>query len=226
MTHCSILTTCRLALAIVTGVLLLPLLLPLLLLLVDGALADGAPEPMRLPIVRYNADHTDLIGTDIELRPERTALVLVDVWAADGRRPDWDRQTAAVTRQQIAPLVALAREHRVLVVHAHHGRDPDSLVSPQDEDLVSDGRVDRLFPTLQARGIDTLLYAGYSAELCLMLRPVGMTVANALGFRVVMIEDATAAWGGPQALRVAIDQAQHGWCTTQTRNVMEAGPWE
>jgi len=63
---------------------------------------------------------------------------------------------------------------------------------------------------LRGRGIDTLLYTGFATNLCILDSPAAMKVMAGLGYRCVILREATAAvefpdtWEGQQQTQAAV----------------------
>ncbi len=60
-----------------------------------------------------------------------------------------------------------------------------------DERVVADRQ--QLFQALEASGIETIFYAGFASNICLPYRDYGMRAAQAAGWKVVLVRDATTA---------------------------------
>lgn len=134
----------------------------------------------------------------------RTALVLIDVWAHNPNEGFQERSQAHM-RRTIAPLLALARRHHMVIIHSHNREEvaPEAKPLPGEfvvdpEDLTDDTlEIDRY---LRARGITALLYAGYASNVCVLLRPTGMVAMKKLGYEIVLIRDCTLANETPESL--------------------------
>ena len=61
---------------------------------------------------------------------------------------------------------------------------------------------------LRGQGIDTLLYTGFSANLCILDSPAAIKAMAALGYRCVILGQATTADQFPETNRIALPHAQ------------------
>ncbi|MFW6012398.1 MAG: isochorismatase family protein [bacterium] len=155
----------------------------------------------------------------------RTALVLIDVWA---RHPNdgWQRRAQEIIEESLVPLVDLARRGGMLIVHAPHGEPIAPLVAPAPEDVLLDDHgiasaaaFDRF---LRRRGVDTLLYAGFASNWCLLTRPVGIRGMKELGYDVLLVRDASIAMESPRTISgqwahtAAVDLIELHWGASTT----------
>jgi len=138
-----------------------------------------------------------------ELDLNRTALILIDVWETDPN--DGSSQRGTIHRQtKIVPLLALARKHNMIIMHAPNGRAiaEDSKPLPGEIVIASQGVLGdtlQLDLFLKTHNITTLLYAGYASNLCVLTRPTGIIKMSERGYNIVLIRDATLAFETPES---------------------------
>lgn len=142
-----------------------------------------------------DSKYTEQIQT---LNPEKIALMVIDVW--DNELPE---RFLLHARQYVVPLVQWARQNGLAVFHAPNGRPVASFLEARNgpRELILES-VDNnvLAGWLKKQGITTLLYAGYSANGCLLQRSTGMLAMRKRGFEIVLVRDATLAYETPQSL--------------------------
>jgi len=128
---------------------------------------------------------------------DKAALILVDVWE---RHPN-DGYLKRV--REIIPIIAgvlqAARAHGMLIVHAPSGRPIAEGVKPLRGEIIIDASNEiaddaELHSTLQRHGIETLLYVGFAANMCLLDKPYGMKSMHSLGYQVVLLRNCTTAF--------------------------------
>ena len=166
----------------------------------------------------------------LELPISELALVLIDVWA-DHPVKGWAERADENMRTKLLPLVQAAREHGVLVVHCPHGRSTSPLLSPLPDEPVQDDSAEGtpLVKTLQQRGVNYLLYAGYSSNMCVLTRPTGIIEMARQGYEILFVRDASLAIEAPEFLdgqlthRVATYMVETNWgVTTEVDQVLAA----
>jgi nicotinamidase-related amidase len=142
--------------------------------------------------------------------PRSTALLLIDVQKA-WDEPHWGNRNNPLAESRIAELLTAFRNAARPVIHVKHSsRDPHSPLhpsapghafkpegAPKPGETVFDKPIHSAFigtgldGHLRARGIDRLVIAGFSTPWC-----VSSTARSAgdLGFKVVVVQDACAAF--------------------------------
>ena len=133
----------------------------------------------------------------VHVQPESIALRHVELLPRPGRapvpsRPPIDEECGA-----------LAESHVTLRAEAVHGKgytawegwqrlDVAPTVKPQPSDamVVTTEEFDEW---LQARGIATLIYTGFAANLCILDSPCAMKAMNSLGYRCILLREGTMA---------------------------------
>lgn len=139
-----------------------------------------------------------------EIDLNKTALLIIDAWEDHGN-DGWRERAKKNQKDSLLPLLELARENNMTVIHAPHGQKITSFLAPKSDELVL-GYDNRLENTaefdgyLAAHGITTLLYAGYALNWCMINRPVAMTQMNRLGYNTILVRDATVAMETPESL--------------------------
>ncbi len=140
----------------------------------------------------------------VDIDPNKTAIVLIDIYD--------DNLLDDLVKHKISALLNLAHEKNITIVHALPGTIPfvHRLLLPhmQPEDIINigEGNVDK---ELISRGIDTILYAGYDAFLCLLDKPNGIFQANLRGrnFRTIVIRDCVISFTTEMKI-VALDMIE------------------
>jgi len=131
-----------------------------------------------------------------------TALVLIDIWE---KKPDfwaddayewidwWENDITPNVDNKILPLLEKAREYNVTIVFS----SPYIALSPKVEQLVYGepiiNRTADLDLFLKAKGIKNIIYAGYSINVCVLIRPTGIRAMHSLGYDIELLEDCTSA---------------------------------
>ncbi|MCP4396773.1 MAG: cysteine hydrolase [bacterium] len=172
----------------------------------------------------------------VQLDLKQTALVLVDVWKKHEPRPvdGWLDRKQANIEQKVVPLLALARKHGLTIIHTPHRQEIADEAAPLPGELICNPKNPNdsqkaLLPYLRRRQITTLLYAGYTSNLCVLHRPVGILPMRNLGYRTILLRDCTVAYvpknlGEPlheSAEHAAIKQVESLWGTTTTLDDLE-----
>lgn len=165
------------------------------------------------------------VFADTRLNLKRTALLLIDVWEThpnDG----WTARARPHIREKIVPLLATAREHGLLILHAAHEREIAGVAVPQpgEVDLCAEGlaSTDAFEKFLKEREITTLLYAGYASNWCIINRPIGIIPMRGRGLNVILLRDCTLGFETPETLegewanKVIINTIEHQWGSTST----------
>jgi len=140
---------------------------------------------------------------------DTTALIVIDAWAYDPN----DACSARVAQNmklKLAPLLQLAREHNMLVIHCPHGREIAPVVEPLPHELVVTSKT---FPSynltgytikldlyLRTHNITTLLYAGYALNHCVLFNPTGIMRMRGLAYDIILLRDCTIAVETPETL--------------------------
>ena len=179
--------------------------------------------------VNEEAEDTELDATYAyhceRLDLARTALVLIDVWQShpnDG----WMKRAQKNISERIIPLVQLARENGLRIIHAPHGRAIADGVGTRTNELHLDkvgiATTESFDTWLQSQGITTLIYAGYASNWCVLHRPVGIIRMKLRGYRVLIVRDCTIAIEMPETLqgewanRVTINMIENHWGRSTT----------
>lgn len=154
----------------------------------------------------------------IDINPSKTAIVLIDIYD--------DTFLDDLVKHKIVPLLKLAREKNITIVHALPGSIPfvhrSLLPFLQPGDIVSsgEGNVDK---ELMSHGIDTILYAGYDTFQCLLDKPNGIFHANLRGrnFRNIVIRDCVISLTEEMRI-VAIDMIESVFgCSTTLKDLYD-----
>jgi len=190
------------------------------------------------------------VSLEYAVPPSRTALIICDMW--DRHWCDTASQRVDALAHKLSPVVDLAREHGILIIHAPSDTmefykdnparlkilqfpqvqppeplaitepplpiddsdggcdNPNNSLKPntrvwtrehsaihvRDSDLVSDnGR--EVYNALHARGIQTLLFAGVHANMCILNRSFATRQMTKWGIHCILIRDLTDAMYNP-----------------------------
>lgn len=155
----------------------------------------------------YDTEHdTAYSYPTITVDPTKTALVIIDPWAwhpNDG----WLARAAQNMTDYLAPLVAACRASGIRVVYAPTGRQIASAVAPLAGDLVIDTPGSNTDDTvldqaLLSWGVDTLLYAGYASNLCVLEKRASARWMKRIraGRRYVFVRDASVSMEIPETI--------------------------
>lgn len=179
---------------------------------------------MSLPTRRFcteGDDHYEHLAQELPLG--ECAIILIDVWANEQEGSEW----CLHRKQMIVPLLELARESGITVIHAFHGREVAADCAPVEGELVIDSsnRADdkeELNEFLRARNISNLLYAGYATNMCLINRPAGIINMSRLDYNVILLRDCTLAVETPESMEghwareMAVHMIECNWGSTTT----------
>ena len=171
-----------------------------------------------------NATEMDSIHrySHLEIDVNKTALILIDVWACSN-----DIRLECNVKTKIVPLLKLAREQNMPIIHVPHDRDIHEHCQPLDGELIT-GKENRLSDTgcfdkyLQSHNISNLLYAGYRSNWCVLHRPTGIVKMSELGYNVILIRDCTIAMETPETLegewanKVSVNMVESQFGSTTT----------
>lgn len=150
-----------------------------------------------------------------ELSLDRCALVLIDAWEDSG---EFIKQNI---KQNVVHLLELARENDIHVIHALHDREAHHDCRPIEGEPVIESKED-LDEYLKEKGIDTLLYAGFATNMCVIDRPVGIINMSRLGYEIILVKDCTTAVETPEstdgewAWRETVNTVMRLWGSTTT----------
>ena len=144
-------------------------------------------------------------GKHAPITLENSAILFIDVWAeapieywetnASEHLQElwlnwWNEEVIPRTGNKILPLLEFARENGIAVVFVNGaGWKLASELRAHKFDEVITRSPNDLDEYLKGRGINTILYAGYATNVCILSRPTGMRAMNGLGYNVVLIED-------------------------------------
>jgi len=155
----------------------------------------------------YDTSETDnvYLYKTWKLNLNKTALIIIDAWNYDDslNEGSWKRIQANIDNKLI-PLVDILHSHDVLIIHIPHSRELSKSIKPLDNEYVlttsakesSESQkkaYEDLKKILEIHNIDTLLYAGYCTNICMMFRPTGIIAMHELGYPTILIRDCTIA---------------------------------
>jgi len=186
-----------------------------------AAVDPEAYDTERDSTYRYQRSKVDL---------RRSALVLIDVWA-DHPNDEWLERARQHTTEKLLPLLKLARENGMTVFHAPHRQAIAKSMRPLEGEINLDharlATSESFHRFLQNKGINTLLYAGYASNWCVLNRPVGIIRMSQLGYNIILIRDCTIAFETPETLdgewanKVTINTIETQWAMTTTLHDLE-----
>jgi len=149
---------------------------------------------------------------------DKAAIVLIDVWDSHPNE-GWIERVYENMEAKIKPLLEVARQNNITILHANHGEKMWKGINlGVDEFNISEAGIetsDEFSEYLKSKGIETLFYAGYATNLCLMFRDVGMLKMHDQGFDIVLLRDCTIGWESPRSLdgewakKVSIDMVEN-----------------
>ena len=179
--------------------------------------SDQSAAPARRVIFELPAQQVDSHGVSrretVEINLDQTALLLLDVWKNHERQPDdgWLDAKQTNIEQKIVPLLAFARARGLTIIHAPHRQEIADEAAPLPGEFVCnpknpDDSQRALLPYLREHRITTLLYAGYTSNLCLLYRPVGILPMRALGYQTILLRDCTVPYV-PKTMGKPVDNA-------------------
>ena len=154
----------------------------------------------------------------------KTALILIDVWA-DHPNDGWLERAKKHTVAKIAPLLQLARNNRMIIIHAPHGQEIAKAVKPLPDEIILDAAHSTTMEFdnfLKENGLETLIYAGYSSNWCVLHRPVGIINMRQRGYNIILLRDCTIGFETPETLNgewaneVTINIIEYQWGMTAT----------
>jgi hypothetical protein len=129
--------------------------------------------------------------------PGKTALVIIDAWEHHANE-GLQRRMKNNMRNNLLPLLTLARRNKLLVIHASHEREIAKIVKPIPGEFVIDSSgdkaADEMTAILDKNNINTLLYAGYVVNICVLDRKTGIKNMASRGYKIVLVRDATIAF--------------------------------
>lgn len=138
---------------------------------------------------------------------KQTCLIIIDPWM-DLRYPSLNTSFSQITRSRLLPLAYKAYNKDLLIVifsNSPLNRKTEKTIEPDLKKLVDGHRVYLFYHQttnsssfsqfLQQHNIDSLIYAGYASNLCVLNRPVGMVSMKNQGFKLFFVPEASQAVG-------------------------------
>ena len=162
-------------------------------------------QPIRSNDLIETSDDWEVIEKEYAFCPKNTALLLIDVWETETLKNDVVKaEHNRITNDVIIPIVDKVRNINGIVVHSPNGSPmyPNIYDNNTDTNLNWTNVLPRklqtiiLFWKLRSSGIRTLIYAGFSTNLCLYDRPHGIFFTKLFDdyFTRLLLRDATATW--------------------------------
>jgi nicotinamidase-related amidase len=129
-----------------------------------------------------------------------TALVIIDA-AQEACDLAPNREAENMSTKLVA-LLDLARKYNIKVIHSPNGYHIADIVKPIPGEYVVGYpyTAEILDSYLKRHGIDTLLYAGYDENVCLIARNTGIIKMSGLGYKIILVRDCTVAYESPESL--------------------------
>lgn len=200
----------------------------------------SSPRPITLRVRKFVwSENPDIYDTEMDstyayqeqsLDMTRTALVLIDVWESH-ENDGWLERAKMHCASKIVPLVQLAHETGLKIIHAPHRREIAHNVDVWENDLHLDRAgirgTDAFDRFLKKHNIDTLIYAGYVSNMCVLHRPIGMIRMRLKGYRTMLLRDCTIAFELPETLDsefanlVTINMVENYWGGSTTLSDLE-----
>lgn len=155
----------------------------------------------------YDTSETDnvYLYKTWKLNLNETALIIIDAWNyEDSLNEGLLKRIQVNIDNKLIPLVDILRSSDVLIIYIPHSRELSKSITPLNNEYVLttsaiDGYESQkkahedLKKILEIHNIDTLLYAGYCTNICLMFRPTGIMAMHELGYPIILIRDCTIA---------------------------------
>jgi hypothetical protein len=162
----------------------------------NGGLVEQGGLPIRAEKI-YHLQRT--------IDPATAAIVVMDPWI-DMASDHLNEYYGRIAESHVVPLVnkGLERGHRIIVLT----NDPavvkyNTKIHPKLAALVADGKAtllyhqnyddDQFADYLHKAGINTLIYAGFASNMCVIGRRMGMIPMVQQGFKTYFVPEASAA---------------------------------
>ena len=169
------------------------------------AIKTRSREPVRSKDLIETNDSWKVVQNEHNFCPKNVAILLIDVWETESEKNDIVRiKNTKIAEEVITPIVDKVRRIGGVVVHSPNGSPmyPNIYDNTVDINLSWTHRLPRklqtiaLFWTLRARGVETIIYAGFSTNICLYDRPHGIYFTRLFDdyFTRVLMRDATSTW--------------------------------
>lgn len=152
----------------------------------------------------------------------KSAIIIMDAWDCH-YNGGWFNRAQKILHNELMTLITLADQHNIPIIYATYDNVPLNKAIPvKKKDLVTDN-LPQALDFLNNNKVDTLIYAGFSTNYCLLFRSLGMVnMHKNLFYKVYLVRDATIAFEMPSTLEnehakeVAIDmiESQLGASTT------------
>ena len=143
--------------------------------------------------------------TELEICPKKTAFLLIDTWDLKEEKNDVVKYTNnKIMMETILPVIENHRKKGGIVIHSLHGGKsyPNSINTKSDINLSWTSSLPRklqtiiLFLSLKSRGIDTVIYAGFSTNMCLWGRSHGIYFTSKFKPYIdrFLLKEGTSTW--------------------------------
>lgn len=139
------------------------------------------------------------IYENLKLNSNSTALIVMDSWITD-----WSKiyrgSNYKTNLKLLNLLIEKCRNQNIFIIYASHGNTISSIVAPKKGDLVlaKEYNIKELKMYFVKKQINTLLYAGYATNMCILTRPIGiLNMREHLNipdkFNIILFRDITLA---------------------------------
>lgn len=156
----------------------------------------------------------------VSIDPQKTAIMAIDLWDGVDFLED-------AIKYKINPLLDLARKNNITIIHAVSDSPPDykahRALSVKPEDIFIYG-YDQADGYLYRHGIDTLLYVGFDALLCVLDKPNGIFHLQSRNpnFKTILIRDSVLSDTEEKKITaINIVESQLG-CSTTTEDIFKS----
>ena len=142
---------------------------------------------------------------EIKICPKTTAILLIDVWDLEELEHDVVKSVnQKIINETIVPTINKHRKRDGLIIHSANGSKtyPDIINTKLDLDLSWTFRLPHklqtimLFWTLKSKGIEKVIYAGFSTNMCLYSRAHGIQFTRKFEPYLdrFLLKEGTSAW--------------------------------
>ena len=143
--------------------------------------------------------------TELQICPKKTAFLLIDTWDVELEKNDVVKNAhQKVMNLSILPTINNFRKKGGLIIHSlSAGKSyPNSINTKTDINLSWSDKLPKklqtiiLFWTLKYKGIDKVIYAGFSTNMCLYDRPHGIYFTEKFKTYIdrFLLKEGTSTW--------------------------------
>ena len=133
----------------------------------------------------WNYENAELLALQENISVEE-AKDRIEVWL-----DWWENEVAVNIQEKIIPLLEFARSNDIEIVFSrNYERLSHDLKNLSYREPIIN-LTDDLDAYLKGKGIDTIIYAGYALNNCILGNPTGVRAMAGLKYNVIVIRDAT-----------------------------------